>query len=45
MQLRGKERAIRALNFEKIARPPMRGGWRENEVLGASERYPHEIRI
>jgi len=30
LTLRGRERAIRALNFERIDRPPMWGGWCEN---------------
>jgi len=30
LPLRGKDRAIRALNFEEIDRPPMWGGWCEN---------------
>lgn len=30
MRLKGKERAIKALNFEEIDRPPMWGGWCEN---------------
>ncbi|MEM2927113.1 MAG: uroporphyrinogen decarboxylase family protein [Candidatus Bathyarchaeia archaeon] len=30
MPLLGKERAIRALNFEEVDRPPMWGGWCEN---------------
>lgn len=30
MKLKGRERAIRALSFEEIDRPPMWGGWCEN---------------
>jgi hypothetical protein len=30
MRLRGRERAIRALSFEDVDRPPMWGGWCEN---------------
>jgi len=33
LSLRGKERAIRALNFEKVDRPPMWGGWCENPMF------------
>lgn len=30
LQLKGRERVVRALNFESIDRPPMWGGWCEN---------------
>jgi len=30
LPVRGKERTIRALNFEEVDRPPMWGGWCEN---------------